>query len=92
MTETIGYLAAIIGTSLMLPQVIKSVRTKRVHDLSWLMLILYFTNCLLWGIYGYLISAMPIIICNAIALLISIVQLGLKLKYEKLEPTHNKKK
>jgi len=83
MTEFIGYFAAVIGTSLMLPQVIKTLKTRSVKDLSYLTLFLYFLNCLLWAIYGFLIIAMPVIICNLIALVISIFQLGLKIKYNK---------
>lgn len=79
--EIIGYLAAIIGTSLMLPQVVKTYKSKKVNDLSLGMLILYFLNCLLWLAYGIFIQAMPLIICNFVALLISIVQLAMKLKY-----------
>lgn len=82
-TELVGYSAAVIGTSLMLPQVIKSLKTKRVEDLSFTMLILYFLNCVLWSIYGILISAMPVIICNLIALCISIAQILIKIKYRK---------
>jgi len=77
----VGYSAAVIGTSLMLPQVIKSIRTKSLRDVSSGMLVLYFLNCLLWFIYGILIIAYPVIITNAIALLISIIQIGLKIKY-----------
>lgn len=83
-TEIVGYSAAVVGTSLMLPQVIKSIQTKKVEDLSYLTVILYFLNCLLWGIYGILIWALPIIICNGIALLISLFQLLLKIKYNKM--------
>jgi len=79
--NVIGYLAAIIGTALMLPQVIKSIRTKSVQDLSWLMLTLYLFNCLLWAIYGFLIAAIPVVLCNIVALVISIVQIGVKWKY-----------
>ncbi|MFC1616376.1 SemiSWEET family sugar transporter [Patescibacteria group bacterium] len=82
-TEIIGYSAAVIGTSLMLPQVFKSLKSKSVQDLSYLMLILYFLNCLLWASYGFLIYAIPVIICNLLALAISIFQLGLKVKYSK---------
>ncbi len=84
-TEIIGFTAAIIGTSLMLPQVIKSIKTKRVDDISFGMLVLYFFNCLLWLVYGTLIIAWPVIVCNFIALIISIVQLILKLKYSSRE-------
>lgn len=79
--EIIGYLAAAVGTSLMLPQVIKSLKTKRMEDVSLVMLVLYFFNCILWLAYGALISAWPVIISNFIALIISIIQLFLKLKY-----------
>lgn len=79
--EIIGYLAAAAGTSLMLPQVIKSLKTKKMRDVSFGMLILYFFNCILWLAYGILISAWPVIISNFIALIISIIQLFLKVKY-----------
>lgn len=77
----IGYSAAVVGTSLMLPQVAKSWKTKSVGDLSFGMTVLYFFNCLLWLSYGVLIAAMPVIVANSIALVISIVQLGLQLRY-----------
>ena len=80
-TEIIGYSAAVVGTSLMLPQVIKSLRTKSVGDLSYMMVILYVINCVLWLTYGILINAWPVIVCNFIALIISFVQLGLKVRY-----------
>ena len=80
-TEIIGFTAAAVGTSLMLPQVIKSIKTKKVGDISFGMLWLYFFNCLLWLIYGSLILAWPVIVCNFIALIISILQLFLKIKY-----------
>jgi len=73
LVNIVGYSAAVIGTSLMLPQVLKSYRTKSVADLSWGMLILYFFNCVLWLIYGTLINALHVILTNAIALFISLV-------------------
>ena len=78
---TLGFTAAAIGTSLMLPQIIKSIKTKKVDDISLGMLILYFLNCLLWLIYGILIVVWPVIVSNFIALIISIIQLVLKIKY-----------
>lgn len=79
----IGYSAAVVGTSLMLPQVYKSYKTKSVSDLSWLMLVLYFLNCVLWLTYGILINALHVILTNAIALIISVVQILLKKRYSK---------
>lgn len=81
-TQIIGFLAAAVGTSLMLPQVIKTFKTKKVDDVSLVMLVFYFLNCLLWLTYGLLILAWPLIVCNFIALIISIIQLVLKFQYK----------
>ncbi len=79
-TDIIGYAAATVGTILMLPQVYKSYRTRRVDDISMAMVIVYIVNCTLWEIYGWLLDSMPIILCNLIALVIAFVQLYLKLR------------
>jgi MtN3 and saliva related transmembrane protein len=80
--EGIGYLAAVFGTALMMPQVYKSIKTKRVDDISMVMLIVYFFNCSLWEIYGLMLGSMPMILCNLIAGCIGILQIILKLKYK----------
>ena len=80
-TVIVGYLAAVFGTALMLPQVYKSIKTKRVDDISMSMLVVYVINCSLWEVYGLCIHAMPVILCNIIALGIGILQLVLKFKY-----------
>ena len=82
-TNIIGYSAAVVGTMLMLPQVYKSWKTKKVEDIALGMVILYFLNCVLWLAYGLLIFAYPVIVANSIALVISVIQLFLKIKYKK---------
>ncbi len=81
LTNVIGFMAAVVGTGLMLPQVIKTIKTRKVKDVSFLMLFFYFLNCFLWLIYGVLILSWPIMICNFLALIISIIQLVLKVRY-----------
>lgn len=80
-TNIVGYAGMVVGISLMLPQLIKSYKTKKVDDLSMAMLVLYFFNSLLWLIYGILINTPPGVIANAVALLISIAQITFKLRY-----------
>ncbi len=65
----------------MLPQVIKLWLTKRGGDLSLWMVVLYLLNCLLWLIYGLLTRSRPLIVANSLALVVSITQLVLKLRY-----------
>jgi MtN3 and saliva related transmembrane protein len=83
----IGYAAVVIGTSLMLPQVVKSFRTKKMDDVSFGTVVLYFFNCLLWLIYSWLIHAWPPVVANAIGLAISVVQIRLKMVYGLRSPS-----
>jgi MtN3 and saliva related transmembrane protein len=79
-TNLIGYLAAVVGTVLMLPQVIRSWRTREMHDVSLGMVWLYVANCGLWLTYGLLADLRPVWLTNGAALAISLVQLWLKLR------------
>jgi uncharacterized protein with PQ loop repeat len=80
-TTVVGYLAAAAGTVLMLPQVIRSWRTQLVNDVSLGMVWLYVANCALWLAYGLLADLRPVWLTNACALVISLVQLALKLRH-----------
>ncbi|MCK5107846.1 MAG: hypothetical protein KAQ83_03905 [Nanoarchaeota archaeon] len=65
----------------MLPQLIKSIQTKQVQNLSWGMLYLYLLNCILWTEYGILINSLPIIICDFTALITGGILFIIKIKY-----------
>ena len=65
----------------MFPQVMKSLRTRKMADVSSGTIVLYFFNCLLWLIYSWMIHAWPPVTANAIGLVISIVQIRLKVLY-----------
>jgi MtN3 and saliva related transmembrane protein len=82
LTSIIGYLAALVGTALMLPQVYKSFKTKKVDDISTVMILLYILNNILWEAYGLLIHSFPVILCNLLTIIIGAYQLVLKLKYK----------
>ncbi len=83
LVNIVGYAGAAVGTTLMLPQAFKSYKTKSVKDLSWGMVILYFINCALWLAYGLMIHATHVALTNAIAVIISVVQIALKMKFQK---------
>jgi len=80
-TNIFGYAATVVGMALMLPQAYKMYKTKKVEDISWAMLILYFLNCVLWLGYGVLQGSLPLTITNSVGFLISIVQVILKVKF-----------
>lgn len=81
-TDLIWYLATAVWTFLMLPQVIKSFKTKNMKDISRGMIIMYIWNCFLRLSYGFLINSIPLMLCNFIALIIGLLQLFLKIKYK----------
>ncbi len=83
--DIVGYIAATLGTFLMLPQVIRTIRTKHAGDVSEVMLIIYVVQCILWAIYGFGLHSVPIWLCNVIGTLIGITQVGLKIHFAKAE-------
>ena len=86
MIELIGYTAAFLTASVMLPQIFRSIRTKSVEDISFAMLMIYITNTGLWVAYGILISAGPVVVADSFACCAGITQLVIKLKYNKPTP------
>jgi MtN3 and saliva related transmembrane protein len=83
MVELIGYTAGFLMASTMIPQIIRSLKTKSVEDISIYMLLIYMVSSLLWTIYGISIQAMPVAIADGFALLVGITQFFIKLKYQK---------
>ncbi|NUO80439.1 SemiSWEET transporter [candidate division KSB1 bacterium] len=77
----IGLIAAILTTSAYVPQVIKSMKTKSAKDLSLGTSTMLCCGVLLWLIYGVMNDDVPIILSNAITLLLTITLLILKLRH-----------
>jgi len=81
--ELLAYVAGVLTLLNMLPQIIRTYKTKRAEDVSYLMVITYSLSMVLWVIYAYFINSWPIIITNGIAFIMSLIQLGLMNKYNK---------
>ncbi|MFN7117694.1 MAG: SemiSWEET family sugar transporter [Saprospiraceae bacterium] len=77
----VGYVAGTFTTASVLPQVIKTWRTKEASDVSISMYIIYLIGAILWVIYGFIKSDWSIIITNGITCLLNIIMLVLKIKY-----------
>ena len=81
LTAVIGYTAAAVGSLLMMPQVVKSWRTRRVDELSLGMILLYVCSCALWVAYGLLTRSGPLQLANGVGLLLGAAQLVFKLSF-----------
>ena len=81
--EFFGYLAAILTTVAFLPQLIKTLKTKKAEDVSLVTLIMFICGVGFWIIYGYKISSLPILIANIITLMLNLFILISKIYYSR---------
>lgn len=80
--ELLGYLAAILTTISFFPQVVKIYKTKETKSISLSMYIVLIIGILLWLIYGIYLKSMPMILANAVTLVLLIYILIMKIKYK----------
>ena len=69
--EFFGYFAAILTTAAFLPQLIKTLKTKKADDVSLVTLIMFLCGVGSWIIYGYRISSTPILIANIVTFILN---------------------
>jgi MtN3 and saliva related transmembrane protein len=79
--DLLGYIAGILVVISLLPQAIKSWKTKSTKDISLLRYIIYVTGLILWIVYAALIQNGPVAVMNSIGLILAVTILYLKLKY-----------
>ena len=83
LTESVGLVAGLLTTTAFVPQVWKIYRTKSGKDISGRMFSIFSLGIVLWLIYGILLRSLPIILSNAVTLVLSLMILGLKIRYRK---------
>jgi MtN3 and saliva related transmembrane protein len=79
----LGLIAGMFTTAGFVPQLIKGYRTKRMDDISLLMPAVLGGGMILWLIYGVVLKDPPIIIWNAIASVLNIGIVALKIRYSR---------
>jgi MtN3 and saliva related transmembrane protein len=80
-TNAIGLLAALLTTAAFLPQVLHTLATRDTRGISLRMYVIFVAGVLLWLIYGVLVRDLPLILANAITLLLAGAILYLKLRH-----------
>jgi len=81
MKDLIGYIAAVLTTFSLLPQIIRIWKLKEARDISLFMPLMTSAGSILWLFYGILINETPIIAANAVSLLFSLTVLFITIKY-----------
>lgn len=81
LTDIIGTAAAVLTTLAFLPQAWRSWRTRDLAGISLGMYSLFTFGVFLWLLYGLLLGQWPIIVANAITLILSCSILFLKIRH-----------
>ena len=80
--EYIGFFAAFCTTIAFLPQAIKVYKSKSTKDISLYMFLIFTIGVLSWLIYGLIINDLPVILANAVTLILSFFILIYKIIYK----------
>ena len=81
LTDAVGSIAAFLTTVSFVPQVWQTFRTRDVSGISLGMYSVFIVGIALWLAYGLMLQAWPIMIANAITLLLALSILMMKLLY-----------
>jgi MtN3 and saliva related transmembrane protein len=81
----VGYAAGTLTTIAFLPQVLHVWKTKRADDLHIGTLVSFTLGITLWLIYGIAVRQMPVILANAVTLVLQCAIIFLKLRYKTSE-------
>jgi len=80
-TDLIGMVAGTLSTVAFVPQVWRVWKTRSARDLSLPMYLIFTAGVALWFVYGLLLGALPIIVCNGLTLLLAGTVLAMKLRF-----------
>jgi MtN3 and saliva related transmembrane protein len=79
--DTLGLLAGTLTTIAFFPQLYKTWKSKSARDVSLVMMITFSIGVFLWLVYGLVIHAMPVIVANAVTLVLALLIVLLKIRY-----------
>lgn len=82
----VGGIAAICTTAAFVPQLIRVWRLKRADEISLVTYLIFSVGMAIWLVYGILIDSWPVILANAITLVIAGCILTLKIRWDRASP------
>jgi MtN3 and saliva related transmembrane protein len=77
----IGLAAGALTTLSFVPQLLRTWRLRRAHDMSGWWLASFISGITMWLIYGLLLPSMPIIVANSATLALILPILAMKVSY-----------
>ena len=83
MIDTLIPLIGILAISSTIPQIIKGIKTRKMDDVSALLIVALIVGLSLWVVYGVAKSDIVIIGGNSVGVLLNAMLLLLKIKYSR---------
>ena len=77
---SLGLVAGAFTTLAAVPQIVHSVRTGRIRDVSLTTLLMFAFGVTLWLVYGLVIHALPVVLWNAVSLILYLVLIAMRLR------------
>ena len=81
--DALGLLAGVLTTLAFVPQVIRVWRTRSARDLSLASFAIFTVGVALWLAYGIAVGALPVIVANAVTLVLAGAILVMKLVFDR---------
>ena len=78
----LGYAAGFLTTIAFVPQVVKIWKSRSAHDVSLSTFIAFTIGVALWLAYGFVVKQPPMILWNAVTLVLAGAILAMKLKFD----------
>jgi MtN3 and saliva related transmembrane protein len=77
----VSAVAATLTTAAFVPQALHIIRLKETRATSLFMYVCFATGVALWLVFGIMIANWPIIVSNAITLVLALAIIAMKLRY-----------
>jgi len=87
--DLLGYVAATLTTAAFVPQAVLTLRTRDVSGISLSMYSAFTVGVALWLLYGWQLGEWPIVVANAITLMVAMTILTTKIVVENRQRRQN---
>ncbi|MBI4836019.1 MAG: hypothetical protein HY817_02050 [Candidatus Abawacabacteria bacterium] len=79
--EVVGFIASILGSIQLIPEVLAAYKSKQLTDIAWGMLFLTTTSAALWLVYALQFQLWPVLISAVVNFIMGLSLVSLKVRY-----------
>lgn len=84
MPTLVGSIAAVCTTGAFVPQAVRVWRLKSAGEISLTTFLVFAFGTAVWLVYGLFIDSIPVILANAVTLVLALTIVFLKLNYDRM--------